>query len=201
MIRKKLSQLLLFVQDTKWRPSQSFSACVALPGDHMFHTVLFWRFRKLHALSWARTPTVCWKEGEREKEKTNHRWTNRAIGRDRHFWCLYREIFRILYVCTDKLQCNVSMFVWLWLSTSNAIFKKLLPFSCTDTHSGYKKNCLCTVSTKQMGFCSQDLNTATVSGSLTITDCSALAMLSSPQPLLVCVWAELTIMLYSQCLV
>lgn len=57
--------------------------------------------------------------------------------------------------------------------------------------AGYKKNCLCTVSTKQMGFCSPDFNTVTVSASVTITDCFTILMLGC----LLFLHVEMTIML------
>lgn len=108
--------------------------------------------------------------------------------RNRHFLlCLDSQERVCVWVCAcaDKLRCNVSMFIWLWLSTSNTFFRKHFSLSHAHTrarthtraHTGYKKNCLCTVSSKQMGFCSPDFNTVTVSGSVTVTDCSAILIL------------------------
>ena len=58
-----------------------------------------------------------------------------------------------------------------------SIFQNALPLPLCLSLAGYKKNCLCTVSTKQMGFCSLDFNTVTVSASVTVTDCTTILML------------------------
>lgn len=80
-----------------------------------------------NCMLWAESHSV-WKGGE-EKERVTDGAMERQTAQT--FLPLYtrsRECVR-----TDKPHCNVSMFIWLWLSTSNQFFR--MHFSLSLAHT------------------------------------------------------------------